>query len=236
MNDVADKAFLTQQSYTMLGKESKTERLKKIDDAVASRGWRSVRNGSNRDITTYEKIDDPNVKHITHRGTDTTGKKTWKDVKADVAGIFLGQASKDKEFNKRTNRTKKILNDNPDNNFSMSGHSMGSSTAAYAMAHSKNVRDRIDRLDTFNMGMTPAFKSEIKVGQVLKRQLKDKVHHHRVKGDVVSHNLTSSTPFGMLHEVAMKPQSRVEKNKKNLNDPEHIAEKQGRIHSLENWI
>ena len=177
--------FLTQQTYKMVGKGSKKKRLAEIDEAVLGHGYRSVRNSSNRDMVTYENIADPTKKVISHRGTDTTGKKTFKEVRGDMA-LAMGLQNHDPEFKKRTNRTKAIVKNHPDSSFKLSGHSFGASTATHAITKSRMLRDRVDSVDTYNGGFTPLFSNSLKHGAKVKRDLKDRVTHHRVKGDIVS--------------------------------------------------
>tara|TARA_R110001599_G_scaffold340685_1_gene561228 strand:- start:494 stop:1195 length:702 start_codon:yes stop_codon:yes gene_type:complete len=225
--------FLTQQTYTMVAKGSKKKRLADIDKAVLDHGYRTVRNSSNRDMVTYENIADPTKKIISHRGTDTSGKKTFKEIKGDVS-LALGLQDHDPEFKKRTNRTKAIVKKHPDDTFKMSGHSFGGSTATHAITNSSMLRGRIDTVDTYNAGMTPLFTNALKHGAKVKRDLKDRVTHHRVKGDIVSEGLRVTKPVGRVMEHKAKddlPDSVFGA----LSEGQSISNTQGKIHSLENF-
>ena len=214
--------FLTQQTYTMVAKGSKKKRLADIDKAVLDHGYRTVRNSSNRDMVTYENIADPTKKIISHRGTDTSGKKTFKEIKGDVS-LALGLQDHDPEFKKRTNRTKAIVKKHPDDTFKMSGHSFGGSTATHAITNSSMLR-----------GMTPLFTNALKHGAKVKRDLKDRVTHHRVKGDIVSEGLRVTKPVGRVMEHKAKddlPDSVFGA----LSEGQSISNTQGKIHSLENF-
>ena len=220
--------FLTQQTYTMVGKGSKSKRLQDIDAAVLDHGYRTVRNSSNRDMVTYENIADPTQKIISHRGTDTTGKKTYKEIKADLS-LALGLQKHDPEFKKRTNRTKAIVKKHPDDSFKLSGHSFGGSSATHAITNSSVLRNRIDTVDTYNGGFTPLFTNALKHGSKVKKDLKGRVTHHRVKGDIVSEGLRITKPVGKVMEHTTK---------NNLPDSvfgDNFSAKQGQIHSLENF-
>ena len=225
--------FLTQQTYTMIDKGSKKKRLAKIDEAVLGHGYRTVRNSSNRDMVTYENIADPTNKIISHRGTDTTGKKTFKEVKGDMA-LALGLQKHDPEFKKRTNRTKAIVKNHPSDSFKLSGHSFGASTATHAITHSSMLRNRIDTVDTYNGGFTPLFTDALKHGSKVKKDLKGRVTHHRVKGDLVSEGLRITKPVGQVKEYDSKdnlPDSVFGA----ITEGQSISNTQGQIHSLENF-
>ena len=220
--------FLTQQTYKMVSKGSKKKRLAEIDNAVLGHGYRTVRNSSNRDMVTYENISDPSQKVISHRGTDTSGKKTYKEIKADLS-LALGLQDHDPEFKKRSNRTKAIVKKHPDDNFKLSGHSFGGSSATHAITSSSMLRGRIDSVDTYNAGFTPLFTNALKHGSKVKKDLKDKVTHHRVLGDIVSEGIRVTKPVGKVME---------HKAKDDLPDSvfgDNFSARQGQIHSLENF-
>ena len=220
--------FLTNQTYTMMGDQSKTERLRMIDEAVFDHGYRTVRNGSNRDIVTYENIADPTQKIISHRGTDTSGKKTTKEVTADIA-LALGLQGHDKEFKKRTTRTKNIVKKYPESSFKLTGHSFGGSSATHAITKSPGLRERIDTVDTYNAGFTPLFTEALKGGEKTKKNLKKRVTHHRVKGDVVSQGIILNKPVGKIKEYSLA------KDIHGSVDHNNLTSKQGQIHSLLNF-
>ena len=233
--DTSDLAFLTAQAQTMTGRGSKSKRLKAVDDAVASMGWQSVRNGSNREMTTFQRIDDPSIKHIAHRGTDTKDKKTWQDLGAD-ASILFGNASHNKEFKHRTNRTKKIINANPQSQFSLSGHSYGGGSINYAMANNSTIRNRVDQADTFNAGHAPAFSNDLHVGKDAKKILDKKVTHHRVAGDVVSMTLPNSIQFGQVNEIKQKDPPKTSFSASLVATGISAISNQLAIHGLDNWF
>ena len=184
-------------------------------------------------MVTYENIADPTKKVISHRGTDTTGKKTFKEVRGDMA-LAMGLQNHDPEFKKRTNRTKAIVKNHPDSSFKLSGHSFGASTATHAITKSRMLRDRVDSVDTYNGGFTPLFSNSLKHGAKVKRDLKDRVTHHRVKGDIVSEGVRITKPVGRVKEYDSKdnlPDSVFGA----LSEGQSISNMQGQIHSLENF-
>ena len=120
---------------------------------------------------------------IAIKGTDKTN---IKDLISDVK-LGLGLSSSDKQFKKRKNDIKRILKENPDDEFTLTGHSLGASIGLSAMKN-KGIRDRISNAQLYNTGYTPAFHKEIKEGlskEDLKEMKKKKTHHH-VIGDPIS--------------------------------------------------
>jgi hypothetical protein len=73
-----------------------------------------------------------------------------------------------------------------DKDYSLGGHSLGSSHALNNMSQSKSIRDRVKECHVFNPGYTKPFHESIKVNKETKKELDKKVNIHRVKGDVVS--------------------------------------------------
>ena len=96
---------------------------------------------------------------IAIKGTDKTN---IKDLISDVK-LGLGLSSSDKQFKKRKNDIKRILKENPDDEFTLTAHSLGASIGLSAMKN-KGIRDRITNAELYNTGYTPAFHKEIKQG------------------------------------------------------------------------
>ena len=120
---------------------------------------------------------------IAIKGTD---KKNIKDLISDVK-LGLGLSSSDKQFKKRRNDIKRILKENPNDEFTLTGHSLGASVGLSAMKN-KGIRDRISNAQLYNTGYTPAFHKEIKQGLTKDdlKEMKDKITHHHVIGDPIS--------------------------------------------------
>ena len=120
---------------------------------------------------------------IAIKGTDKTN---IKDLISDVK-LGLGLSSSDKQFKKRKNDIKRILKTNPDDEFVLTGHSLGASVGLSAMKN-KGIRDRISNAELYNTGYTPAFHKEIKQGLTKDdlKEMKDKITHHHVIGDPIS--------------------------------------------------
>ena len=98
---------------------------------------------------------EPGDVHIAHRGTDTSGKKTYQDVTADLMW-GLGLAAHDKNFRKRKNKTTRIIKSAPDDVVvTMSGHSYGGASLQHTLANSNVARKRVDMAHTFNTASHP---------------------------------------------------------------------------------
>jgi len=104
-------------------------------------------------------------------------------------GIGLGGT--DKQFKRRTNQVKEIYRNNPDGDKYIVGHSLGGSIGTHMMAKSKGIRSATKQADFFNTGYTPNFHNELRSGLSKddKKEIKSKVTHHHILGDVVSSSL-----------------------------------------------
>jgi len=120
---------------------------------------------------------------IAIKGTDKTN---IKDLISDVK-LGLGLSSNDKQFKKRKNDIKRILKENPNDEFTLTGHSLGSSVGLMAMKN-KGIRDRISNAQLYNTGYTPAFHKEMIQGLTKDdlKEMKNKITHHHVIGDPIS--------------------------------------------------
>jgi len=145
---------------------------------------------STPDISTYKhKVESHYL--ISHRGTDLGDKNTiGKDLKQDLR-ILVGDKSNSKFLKDRTKQTEKIVNTIKDNDknsmIHLTAHSLGGHSIQQAMIDSKDVRDKVDSLDTFNAGSSP-----FKVGKPLDKkdpiykQIARKTTHHVISGDGIS--------------------------------------------------
>lgn len=144
------------------------------------------------------KSTDPNDKHlvVAIKGTDPTN---IKDVKSDLK-LAVGMSGGDKQFRHRQKEIKKIYAANPDTDKYLTSHSLGSSVALSAMVKSKSIRDNTKQAVLFNTGITPAFNAELQkdLSKENKKQLKEKVVQHHVKGDIISESLTIGPQIGKV--------------------------------------
>ena len=190
-------AKLAEASY-ILGQEGKTnDGIEKTNKFVKDTGFELVPNLSNKQISTF-KNKDGNY-NIAHKGTCLSCDSKGKDLFSDLA---LGLGFNSSQVSNRMKRTENIIDQidalNPDAKINISGHSLGGHTSSYAMANSKKVRDRVNKLSTYNTGANPFFDAGLKVDKKTKQELDKKVVHHRKKGDLISAGLLGNSPFGEI--------------------------------------
>ena len=138
---------------------------------------------------------------ISHRGTDTSGEKTKNDISSDVL-LGIGAEKESKAFNKRLNKTNKIIKSVPeDYKIYASGHSLGGATMGYTLENSKLARDRIQKVRLYNSGASP-FQSSI--SKAKKKILDDKVINHRTRNDLVSASLLINNRYGKVKTMDTK--------------------------------
>ena len=125
--------------------------------------------------------------HVSIKGTDPS---MFKDLVSDFK-LGVGLGSTDKQFKRRTNQVKEIYRNNPEGDKYLVGHSLGGSIGLHAMTKSKGIRSSTKQADFYNTGYSPAFHNELRSGLSKddKKELKSKVQHHHILGDVVSSSL-----------------------------------------------
>ena len=157
-------------------------------------GYKLDANNTNKDVLTAVRGD--NV-HINFTGTNVNNPR---DLLSDIA-LASGVQRSNQDFKNRRRKTRDIMRQYGDNkDYSLGGHSLGSSHALNMLSQSKSIRDRVKTAHLFNPGYTLPFHNSIKVDKETKRQLDKKVNIHRVKGDVVSAHANKETAFGNVFE------------------------------------
>lgn len=224
-------AIFSKASYEMDtngNHEARVERTQKfIDENLSNKGWKVVPEHSNRHMTTF--VNDEEI-HIAHKGTNPTNVK---NLTADMA-IALGQEKKDSLFSLRKTKTENALKAYPDKKASASGHSLGASTVYDATLSSRYVGDRLEKVDTYNQGVS------IFTGRVYpsrERNLKEKITIHRTRGDPVSASAILNRPVGKLKTYKTTEESgnlpqRILTSALNLG----LAKKSLDAHSIDNFI
>lgn len=163
-------------------------------DESAPDDYTRVEELSSPDISTFRHITKPHY-IISHRGTDfSDGSSIKKDVRADL-NIALGNRAGDTLHKRRTKKTEAIIKTiqkkEPGHEIHLTGHSLGGSTSAHAMATSAIVRGGVKKHDTFNSGSS-AFQSQPVVSADVRKEIEAKSTHHRVTGDEISAHTKSS--------------------------------------------
>ena len=173
--DTREKAFLSKQTYQMMGAEPKEARLRKINANLGEAGldWRAQPN-SNRNMVVYKNS--KGEFHIAHRGS-----AKMLDVGSDAL-ISLGIESADtKRRRKQSKRIIDSIND-PDARVTASGHSYGGATVQ------RTNDPRISEIKTYNAATAPLYDAN--------RPADDRTTHYRTSGDVVS-GVATATGIGL---------------------------------------
>ena len=161
-------------------------------------GYELDPSNTDKDVLTAKRGD--NI-HINYTGTNI---ESPRDILSDAA-LAVGLQSKNKQFSDRRKKTRDIMRKYDKElegkaDYSLGGHSLGSSIALNTMKESKSIRDRVKKVHVFNPGYTKPFHESLKVDKATKKELDKKVNIHRVSGDVVSAHAHTQTAFGNLFE------------------------------------
>lgn len=193
MPSVNEAARIAQIHYIYQQRPNK-ERADKIAKRKLGRiGYELDSNNTDKDVLTAKRGD--NI-HINYTGTDVNNPR---DILSDVA-LSVGLQTKNKQFSDRRKKTREIMRQYGDKDYSLGGHSLGGSIALNNMKESKSIRDRVKSVHVFNPGYTKLFHESLKVDKPIKKELDKKVNVHRVKGDIVSAHANKETAFGNLFE------------------------------------
>ncbi len=209
--DTKQAALLSEATYIMGNKSgNRTKKYNDINELVKSTGFEVIPNYTNKNMVTYQKIDDPKSVHIAHQGTNVKSTTGFKDIVSDV-GIALGLGDHLPHVRKRKRKTEQVLKDLNPEQFTMSGHSLGGYTANHTIANSKRVQKHLTKAHSFNAAQNPILSNDLKVSDKIKKQLDDKVVHHRVQGDLVSAGFKKLLPFGKLETYKLKNEHKDER-------------------------
>jgi hypothetical protein len=153
---------------------------------------------TNKDVLTATRA---NNVHINYTGTNVNNPR---DILSDVA-LGVGVQRSNQDFKSRRKQTRDIMRQYDNKlegkaEYSLSGHSLGSSHGLNTLSQSKSIRDRVKTAHFFNPGYTLPFHNSIKVNKETKKELDKKVNIHRVSGDIVSAHAHKQTAFGNLFE------------------------------------
>ena len=167
---------------------------KKVNRKLNRLGYQLDENNSDKDILTIKK---GNNIHLNYSGTNINSPR---DIISDIS-LSLGTQNLNPQFNERKKKTRQIMKEyGDDKKYTLSAHSLGGSILMNTLKDSKSIRDRVDKAYTFNAGYTPLFHDSLKVSKPIKKELDNKVSHHRVKGDLVSAHMSKEIAFGQLAE------------------------------------
>jgi len=200
---VKDYAKMAEGTYRIGDKGDRDKRVADTNNMVKGTGFSVVddKRYTNNNMTTYKHEETGEV-HVAHRGTHIRGKRGLKDVRNDIA-FGLGLTAVDPRFKRRTKATERVIKDLAPEKFTMSGHSLGGGTVQHAIANSKKIRKNLHSAHTFNSAANPVLNNSLQVSGKDKKDLDNKVTHHRIKGDVVSAGFNASVPFGKVKKYSV---------------------------------
>jgi uncharacterized protein YaaR (DUF327 family) len=197
-------AKMAQASYQMGEKgTNKNTRVQNAQNMVNDTGYVVNPTYSNSEITTYQHKDNPKNVVIAHRGTKLFGRRGMKDIQNDLA-FAIGLGGHETTFGRRKKKTNAIIKALNPEQLHMTSHSLGGGTAQHTIANSKIVRKHLTSAMTFNAAAHPVFDNDIKVSKKYKKELEDKVTHHRIKNDPVSMGFKTNVPFGKVKTHSVK--------------------------------
>jgi hypothetical protein len=197
-------AKLAESTYIMDEKgKSRADRIASVNKQVQGTGFKLVddKKYSNPNMLTFRNEETGEI-NVSHKGTNIGGRKGMKDIRNDIA-IGLGLTKIDPRFRRRTKATERVIKDLKPEKFTMAGHSLAGHTVQHAIANSKTIRKNLHSAETFNSASNPILHSDLQVSKKDKKELDDKVTHHRVKGDLVSIGFNQSVPFGKVKKYSV---------------------------------
>jgi len=161
-------------------------------------GYQLDSSNTNKDVLTATR---GNNVHINYTGTNVNNPR---DLLSDAA-LATGVQRANEDFKSRRKQTRDIMRQYDNKlegkaEYSLGGHSLGSSIGLNTLSQSKSIRDRVKTSHFFNPGYTLPFHNSIKVDKETKKQLDKKVNIHRVRGDLVSAHANKEVAFGNLFE------------------------------------
>ena len=191
---MSESAKIANIHYIYQQRPNKLRADKMVKRKLGRIGYELDSTNTNKDVLTAKR---GNNIHINYTGTNVNSPR---DIISDVA-LATGAQRINPQFKERRQKTREIMRQyGDDKDYSLGGHSLGSSIALNTLKQSKSIRDRTKVAHLFNPGYTKAFHESVKVDKPIKRELDKKVNIHRVKGDIVSAHANKETAFGNLFE------------------------------------
>jgi len=195
---MSESAKIANIHYIYQDRPNKQRANKMAKRKLGRLGYELDEANTGKDVLTAKR---GNNIHINFTGTNINSPR---DIISDVA-LATGVQRINPQFTDRRRKAREIMRQyGDDKDYSLGGHSLGSSIALNTLKQSKSIRDRTKVAHLFNPGYTKAFHESVKVDKPIKRELDKKVNIHRVKGDIVSAHANKETAFGNLFEYTHK--------------------------------
>ena len=179
MNEAKEMAKLTKLHYDYA--KQYDEDPKKFEALMSKEapGWKLHEELSNRGVLVADK-DGKRV--ISIKGTDP---KNATDLISDLA-LATGLHKSNKQFIERKNQIKDIMRGDKDKEYYITGHSLGASIGAYALANSPSILRNTKKAYLFNQGSTPIFEAMLQPRKENITMLEEKVKHYKHANDPIS--------------------------------------------------
>lgn len=194
MNEAKEMARITKLHYDYANQFS--EDPKKFESMMTTEapGWNLQKELSNRGVLVADK-DGKRV--ISIKGTDP---KNATDLVSDLA-LATGLHKSNKQFMERKNQIKDIMRGDKDKEYYITGHSLGSSIAAYALASSPSILRNTKKAYLFNQGSTPLFEAMLQPRKENVTMLEEKIKHYKHANDPIS---KSAGKYGEVYSMRTK--------------------------------
>jgi len=211
--EVKKYALLSDATYIM-GDKNKTraDKIKEINNLIKDTGFKvhNKKKYSNKNLITFEN--DKGEINISHKGTQVKSRTGFKDIVADLGVALSVNTNHMGHVKNRRRKTEQIVRELKPETLTLSGHSLGGYTVNQTLANSGKIRKKLKKAYTFNAGSNPILNDDLKVSNKIKDELKDKVEHHRIQGDLVSIGLKrGGLPFGTLKNYKLKEEHKNER-------------------------
>lgn len=157
-------------------------------------GWIIRDDLSNRGLMVADK---DNKRVISLKGTNP---KNITDLVSDAA-LATGLHKSNKQFIERKNQIKDIMRADKDKEYYLTGHSLGASVAAYALASSPSILRNTKKAYLFNQGSSPIFESTMNPRKENLSMLEEKVKHYKHINDPISR---TAGKYGEVYQLRTK--------------------------------
>lgn len=141
--------------------------------------WNIKHELSNKGILVADR---GNKRVISIKGTNP---KDASDILSDIA-LATGLHKSNKQFIERKNQIKDIMRADKDKEYYLTGHSLGSSIASYALASSPSILRNTKKAYLFNQGSTPIFEAMLQPRKEYIPMLEEKIKHYKHANDTIS--------------------------------------------------
>lgn len=142
-------------------------------------------------------VDKDNKRVISLKGTNP---KNINDLVSDTA-LAVGLHKGNKQFIERKNQIKDIMRADKEKEYYLTGHSLGASIGAYALASSPSILRNTKKAYLFNQGSSPIFESTMNPRKENITMLEQKIKHYKHVNDPIS---KTAGKYGEVYQIRTK--------------------------------